>query len=162
MGTVDCAGWDTATDDDVDAAVHRRRHGLDDTVPVGVAERWTRLVDHGRSTVRLDDNGRPAQLAGDGHSRDGQAFGLEQGDGNAAEPAGKRADEAGGRGERDGGPADVDGLATRRDRDVRRAQHVAGGQDGKPDRAVDRLVEADDEHGPASPFRCRLDIDVTF
>ena len=156
------AGRNAATDGDVHAVVRCRGDGVDDVVPRGVAERWTGLVDHGRSAVRLDDNRRAAQLATDRYGCHRQSFGFEHGDSNAAEPAGERTDEAGRRAERDRGPADVDGLAPGRDRHVTGAQHVAGDQDRKPDRAVDRLVETDDEHEPGSPFRRQLDIDVTF
>ena len=114
------AGRSAAADRDVGIAVPMRRgHGVDDVAPLGVAERWTRLVDHRRSPVRLDDNRRAAELAtrqARASRRSPSASSMV--DGNAAEPAGERADEAGRRAERHRGPADVHRLAARRDRDV--------------------------------------------
>ena len=74
------------------------------------------------------------------------AFSVEQRHGDVAETSRERADELGRGLQRQRRPAHVDRLAARRHLDIGGAQNVTGAEGGEPDRAVDRLVQADDDH----------------
>ena len=162
MGTLGHTGWDAAADGDDRSGSHRLGNRGHDVAPLAGGEGMSRFVDHGRPPVRLDDHGRAAEFTADGYRSDVHALGPEHLDGDAAEPARERAHEMRRRPECQRRPADVDRFAPRGDGGLGRPQHLAGDERSEPDRAVDRLVEADHQHRRHLPLlsATALDIDV--
>ncbi len=155
VGTLGDTGRHAATDRDDSAGLDRLGDRGQDVVPVVGGERRPRLVDHGGPAVGLDDDRGAAELAPDRDGGDGETFGAQHVDGNAAEATRKRADELGRGVERERGPAHVDRLAAGRDGGVGRAEHLTGCEAGsrivrsivwlRPTTNIDRT----------SPFRLR-------
>ncbi len=151
VGAFSNAWRHAAADRHEDACADRGGDSGHNVAPFGVAQRRPRLVDDGGAAGSFDHHGRATQLATNRYGRDGESLGLEQVDGNGAEPAGERADEVGWGAQGHGGPADVHRLAARRDHRIGGAEHLTGSEHGELDRAVDRLVETDDEHQTPLP-----------
>ena len=160
VGERDQRGVRTGIDAGRDAAAHGHPRAADDALfhrrqdasPGATVERRAGLVDHGGPAAVLEHDGGPADLAVDRHRIDVEAFGEEQLAGDRAEAPRERPDQASGVDHRAGGPTDVHRLATRGDPGVEGAEHLSGRQRGQPDGAVDRLVEADDQHRREPPL----------
>ena len=148
MGTLGSARRRAPADRHDVTAAEGCPHRGDDLAPLGVAQGWTRLVDHRGATVRLDHHRRAAEspLTGTGRRA---PFSFEQLDGEAAEAAGE------GPTSRAGAPrvsaarqtftALPPGVIALRWPGARSRQRAR-----EADRAVDRLVEADHDHRRAS------------